>query len=136
MTMVLRGLAQTTEEELDSGKWTKSLDILGNREECTFSIPNLLDPPSPEEWTRRGKMVPDIDDGYYYFDDDEFSELDDEEVESVFEDRGDADRRAEEEGDSPRDTPTDRADALVSGDCRAICRAGQINENGLIHFVD
>lgn len=56
LTIVLRGLAQTTEEELDSGRWTKWVQASGKRKKCTFSIPNLLDPPDRAEWIRRGKM--------------------------------------------------------------------------------
>lgn len=56
LTIVLQGLAETTEEEIDSGQWTKWVTITGRRRKCVFSIPNLLDPPDREEWLRRGKM--------------------------------------------------------------------------------
>ena len=56
LTIVLKGLAQTSEEELDSGRWTKSVHVSGKRRKCTFSIPNLLSPPDRAEWIRRGKM--------------------------------------------------------------------------------
>jgi len=56
LTIVLRGLAQTTEQELDTGRWTKWVRIAGKRKKCGFAIPNLLDPPDRAEWARRGKM--------------------------------------------------------------------------------
>ncbi len=56
LTIVLKGLASTTEEELDSGRWTKWVQVSGNRRKCAFSIPNLVDPPDRAEWIRRGKM--------------------------------------------------------------------------------
>lgn len=59
LTIVLQGLAQTSEEELDSGRWSKWIDVSGRRKKCVFSIPNLLDPPNRAEWIRRGKM-PDL----------------------------------------------------------------------------
>lgn len=56
LTVVLWALAETTEEELDSGRWSKSIDVSGKQRKCAFSIPNLLDPPDRAEWIRRGKM--------------------------------------------------------------------------------
>lgn len=56
LTLVLRALAQTSEAELDSGRWTQSIQVAGKRKKCAFSIPNLLDPPDRAEWIRRGKM--------------------------------------------------------------------------------
>ena len=56
VTIVLQALADTSEEELDSGRWTKWVQHLGKRRKCTLSIPNLLDPPDHQEWIRRGKM--------------------------------------------------------------------------------
>jgi tetratricopeptide (TPR) repeat protein len=56
LTIVLRALAQTTEDELDSGRWTKSVTVSGKVHTCVLSIPNLLDPPDRAEWMRRGKM--------------------------------------------------------------------------------
>lgn len=55
-TIVLQALALTREEDLDSGRWTKSVDVLGDTRECVLSIPNLLDPPDRQEWMRRGLM--------------------------------------------------------------------------------
>lgn len=54
--VVLRALAATNEEELDSGRWTKSVELLGKRKKCVLAIPNLIDPPDHAEWMRRGKM--------------------------------------------------------------------------------
>ena len=51
---VLNGLAETSEEELDSGRWTKSVPNSGKPTTCVFSIPNLLKPPDRAEWIRRG----------------------------------------------------------------------------------
>jgi tetratricopeptide (TPR) repeat protein len=59
LTIVLQGLAQTMEDELDSGRWTKLVDVSDKQKKCVFSIPNLLDPPDHREWMRRGKM-PDL----------------------------------------------------------------------------
>ncbi|MEZ6100243.1 MAG: tetratricopeptide repeat protein [Pirellulaceae bacterium] len=56
LTIVLRGLAATTEEELDSGRWTKWVQVSGKRRKCAYSIPNLVNPPDRAEWIRRGKM--------------------------------------------------------------------------------
>ncbi len=56
LIIVLKGLAQTSEEELDSGRWTKWVHVSGKRKKCAFSIPNLLDPPDRAELIRRGKM--------------------------------------------------------------------------------
>jgi tetratricopeptide (TPR) repeat protein len=56
LTVVLRGLAQTSEKEVDSGHWTKGVQVSGKRRKCAFSIPNLVDPPDRAEWIRRGKM--------------------------------------------------------------------------------
>ena len=55
-TVVLRALADTSEEEIDSGRWTKSVELLGKNKKCALSIPNLLDPPDRAEWMRRGMM--------------------------------------------------------------------------------
>jgi tetratricopeptide (TPR) repeat protein len=56
LTVVLKGLAQTSEEELDSGRWSKRIDVSGKERKCAFSVPNLLNPPDRAEWMRRGKM--------------------------------------------------------------------------------
>ncbi len=56
LTIVLKGLAQTSEDELDSGRWRKWIQVSGKRRKCAFSIPNIVDPPDHAEWIRRGKM--------------------------------------------------------------------------------
>ena len=56
VTIVLEALSQTTEEEIDSGVWTKTIDFRGKKKRCKFSIPNLTDPPDHTEWMRRGMM--------------------------------------------------------------------------------
>lgn len=55
-TVLLKALAVTTEEDIDSGRWTKSVELLGESKECVLSIPNLIDPPDRAEWMRRGLM--------------------------------------------------------------------------------
>ena len=55
-TIVLQVLAETTEEEIDSGVWTKSIAFRGKKKRCKLSIPNLTDPPDRAEWMRRGLM--------------------------------------------------------------------------------
>ena len=55
-TIVLKALAATREEELDSGRWTKSVEFFGKPKKCVLSLPNLLDPPDRREWMRRGMM--------------------------------------------------------------------------------
>lgn len=56
LTILLRALAQTSEAELDSGRWTQWVQVSGKQIECVLSIPNLVDPPDRAEWIRRGKM--------------------------------------------------------------------------------
>ncbi|MFO0912241.1 MAG: hypothetical protein U0795_04760 [Pirellulales bacterium] len=56
LTLILWGLAQSTEEELDSGRWTTTVEIQGRPQACVFSVPNLLNPPDRAEWLRRGQM--------------------------------------------------------------------------------
>ena len=55
-TVVLKALAATGEDEIDSGRWTKSVEFFGKHKKCVLSIPNLLDPPDRGEWMRRGMM--------------------------------------------------------------------------------
>jgi tetratricopeptide (TPR) repeat protein len=54
VTLILNALANTSEAEIDSGRWSKSVELSGKRIECVMSIPNLLDPPDWSEWRRRG----------------------------------------------------------------------------------
>ncbi len=58
VSLVLKALADTSEDEIDSGRWTKSVECGGRRCEVKLSIPNLLDPPNRQEWIRRG-LSPD-----------------------------------------------------------------------------
>lgn len=55
-TIMLQALAETTEDEIDSGVWTKSIEFKGRKKRCKLSIPNLTDPPDRAEWMRRGLM--------------------------------------------------------------------------------
>src|SRR5690606_15785852 len=47
-------LSQTSEAEIDSGRWTKQVEVGGKRKKCVFSLPDLLAPPDRAEWMRRG----------------------------------------------------------------------------------
>lgn len=58
LTVVLASLAETTEEEMDAGKWSKQVVVQGKRKRCRISIPDLLQPPSRYEWIDRG-LVPE-----------------------------------------------------------------------------
>ena len=58
VTIVLAGLAQTTEDDIDSGQWSKQVSILGKNKRCKISIPDLLNPPDRKDWIDRG-MVPE-----------------------------------------------------------------------------
>jgi tetratricopeptide (TPR) repeat protein len=53
-TIVLKALAATSEHEIDTGRWTKSIEFFGRTLIVELSIPNLLDPPDRQEWIRRG----------------------------------------------------------------------------------
>lgn len=55
---VLRALAATSESEIDSGRWRKEITTFGGSQAMTLAIPDLLDPPSPQDWMRRG-FAPD-----------------------------------------------------------------------------
>ena len=55
---VLRVLASTTESEIDSGRWQKTVTTFDGPQAITLAIPDLLDPPSPQEWMKRG-FAPD-----------------------------------------------------------------------------
>jgi tetratricopeptide (TPR) repeat protein len=115
LTIVLKGLAQTSEEELDTGRWSKEVQVSGKRRKCAFSIPNLLDPPDRAEWIRRGKM-PDqrgneihfrqvqdfIDSAGEGMDIDELNEA----INAKFS------GRSPDDYELPRNTPVERAEAL------------------------
>ena len=55
---VLRSLATTSEEEIDSGRWHKEVMTFDGPEAITLVIPDLLKPPTPQEWIRR-RYAPD-----------------------------------------------------------------------------
>jgi tetratricopeptide (TPR) repeat protein len=115
LTIVLKGLAQTSEEELDSGRWTKWVQVSGKGRQCVFAIPNLLNPPDRAEWLRRGRM-PDrrsheihfrqvqefIDSVGEGMDIDELNEA----IDAQFT------GRSLDDFELPRNTPSERAEAL------------------------
>lgn len=51
---LLRTLAATAESEIDTGRWTKTMPTVDGPMTFTVVIPDLLDPPSPQEWMKRG----------------------------------------------------------------------------------
>jgi len=51
---VLRTLSTTTEPEIDSGHWHKDVETSDGTIRVTLAIPDLLEPPSFEEWLERG----------------------------------------------------------------------------------
>ncbi len=55
-TIVLAALAESTEEELDSGEWSKQVSVEGKNRRCKLSIPDLLKTPSAAQWMERGFM--------------------------------------------------------------------------------
>lgn len=55
---LLGTLAATTESEIDTGRWSKSTATIEGPMTFTLAIPDLLDPPSPQEWMNRG-FLPD-----------------------------------------------------------------------------
>ncbi|HEX7445954.1 MAG TPA: hypothetical protein VF306_00335, partial [Pirellulales bacterium] len=55
---LLRTLAATTESEIDAGRWSKTATTVDGPTTFTLAIPDLLAPPSPQEWMKRG-FLPD-----------------------------------------------------------------------------
>ncbi len=51
---LLRALSETTEEEIDSGQWQKTVTTYAGPRSYRLAIPDLLKPPTPQEWYRRG----------------------------------------------------------------------------------
>lgn len=51
---LLRAFAQTTEEEIDRGRWEKRVDTPQGALTVELSLPDLLDPPTPKDWLQRG----------------------------------------------------------------------------------
>ncbi len=113
-TVVLRALADTSEEEIDSGRWTKSVELLGKKKKCVLSIPNLLEPPDRAEWIRRGK-TPEMRGNERHFKlVQEFIEsngngMDLDELNAVLEAKFSGPM---DEFEYPMDTPADRAESL------------------------
>lgn len=58
ITIVLAALAETTEEEIDSGQWSKQVSVQGKNKRCKILIPDLLDSPDRSVWLDRG-MIPE-----------------------------------------------------------------------------
>lgn len=113
-TVVLKALAATSEEEIDSGRWTKSVEFLGKQKNCVLSIPNLLDPPDRGEWMRRG-MMPEGRGNEHHFR--RVQEFIDKSGGDMTLDQLNAAINAKFTGpmdniEQPMDTPADRAEAL------------------------
>lgn len=51
---VLRALAETSEAEIDSGRWQKEVETHDGPVTYTLAIPDLLNPPTFPEWHQRG----------------------------------------------------------------------------------
>ncbi|MBI1902529.1 MAG: tetratricopeptide repeat protein, partial [Planctomycetia bacterium] len=51
---LLWALAETSEAEIDSGRWQKAVTTFEGEATYVLAIPDLLHPPSPAEWMRRG----------------------------------------------------------------------------------
>jgi tetratricopeptide (TPR) repeat protein len=113
-TVVLKALAATGEHEIDSGRWTKSVELFERHEKCVLSIPNLIDPPDRAEWMRRGVMPERRGNERHFKLVQEFIEK---HAGDMTLDELNAAINAKFTGpmddfEHPRDTPTDRAEAL------------------------
>jgi hypothetical protein len=51
---LLRAMAGASEDEIDSGRWRKEVSTFDGPQVVTLAIPDLLDPPSPQEWIKHG----------------------------------------------------------------------------------
>jgi tetratricopeptide (TPR) repeat protein len=51
---VLRALAETREAEIDSGRWQKEVETFDRCIVYKLAMPDLLNPPTHQEWLRRG----------------------------------------------------------------------------------
>ncbi len=51
---LLRAFAATTEAEIDSGRWHKEVTTFKGTTTVTLAIPDLLEPPSFQQWMKRG----------------------------------------------------------------------------------
>jgi len=115
LTIVLKGLAQTSEDELDSGRWTKSVQVSGKRRKCVFSIPNLLDPPDRAEWILRGRMPDPRGHEVHFRQVQEFIDsvgegMDIDEINEAINARFTG--RSLDDYEFPRNTPAERAEAM------------------------
>ncbi|MCA9260160.1 MAG: hypothetical protein KDA61_13205 [Planctomycetales bacterium] len=54
LTSILNALADATSEQIDSGRWKYRSSRSRNAIEVQFSLPDLLKPPTPHEWQKRG----------------------------------------------------------------------------------
>jgi tetratricopeptide (TPR) repeat protein len=55
---LLRALASTTENEIDGGQWAKTVETADGEQRYSLSIPDLVKPPTRQEWLARG-FTPD-----------------------------------------------------------------------------
>lgn len=51
---LLRGFAATTEAEIDGARWQQTVDTINGPLTISFSLPDLLTPPTASEWMGRG----------------------------------------------------------------------------------
>ena len=51
---ILRALAATTEQQIDSGRFSVDVETSHGPETVTLALPDLLEPPTHQEWMRRG----------------------------------------------------------------------------------
>jgi tetratricopeptide (TPR) repeat protein len=55
-TTILNALAGTSEDDLDSGRWEKMVEVAGNPVRCVMSIPNLTETADVASGTGRGQI--------------------------------------------------------------------------------
>ena len=53
---LLRSFSEMTESEIDTGRWEKEISLPDGTVRVVLAIPDLLDPPSSQEWMERGFM--------------------------------------------------------------------------------
>ena len=51
---LLQAIAETSEQEIDAGRWSKQIAKSDGPQVFTLAIPDLLTPPAPTEWIKRG----------------------------------------------------------------------------------
>lgn len=51
---LLRAFAAVTEEKIDGARWQQAVDTIDGPLTISFSLPDLVNPPSHAEWVRRG----------------------------------------------------------------------------------